>query len=163
MCTDLPVAKMHKPYCTVQIFTPLVPSLVSHLILSNQKKKWKAKIKANSSPKSRQREGGRGILWVLLRAICKNLKKLLSVIEKKKSLEPIKKGMFWKDVSRWRVMKRDETTLEEQRDQSRGDRRRRMWVCLRVCDSHWGWRVGMRHFYWMSYRALSSEADSTRD
>lgn len=60
-------------------------------------------------------------------------------------------------------MKRRESTLEEQRDQSRGDRRRRVWVCLRVCDSHRGGRVGMRHFYWMSYRGAGSEADPTRD
>lgn len=57
-------------------------------------------------------------------------------------------------------MKRDETNREINH---REDRRRRMWVCLHVYDSHWGKRVGKRHFYWMSYRVLSSQAYSAGD
>lgn len=76
--------KMPKPYCRLQIFTPLVPSLVSHLISSNQKKNPKnpqnRRSEDESEKKSRQRTGWEGRVRNLFRVICVNLKELLSVI-----------------------------------------------------------------------------------
>lgn len=71
-------------------------------------------------------------------------------------------------------MKRDETTQEEQRDQSEG-RQTDENVGVSGCVCGWragrvggtrqtlgmeGWKETFFFFYWMNYRALTSEADS---